>query len=334
MKKLLIVLLSACTWWACDKGDDGAPSSIVLTGGSGDQTIYADETSVNGGQGIAFEAAEAWYAEVSEVQAKASSGEVDWLTLSAYEGGAGQYTLQITLRANETGSDRAAEIRIVCDEDEIVIVVRQKAQTKDNQSVVVFEDEAFRQFCVDHFDADRNGMITDSEVSSVDSLSVPSMEIVSLKGIEAFASLRKLYCYDNKIEALDLSANGELTVLGCHYNDLEELSLSANTKLTSLNCNHNRISKLDLSALTELRELHVQYNELGELDLSGNPRLGILQCMENRLTELDITKCPDLTMLWADPMPTLETLYWTQAQADNMFALIFVPESTEKVVRE
>ena len=219
-------------------------------------------------------------------------------------------------------------------EDEIVIVVRQKAQTKDNQSVVVFEDEAFRQFCVEHFDADRNGMITDSEVSSVDSLSVPSMEIVSLKGIEAFASLRKLYCYDNKIEALDLSANGELTVLGCHYNDLEELSLSANTKLTSLNCNHNRISKLDLSALTELRELHVQYNELGELDLSGNPRLGILQCMENRLTELDITKCPDLTMLWADPMPTLETLYWTQAQADNMFALIFVPESTEKVVRE
>lgn len=104
MKKLLIILLSACTWWACDKGDDGAPSSIVLTGGSGDQTIYADETSVNGGQGIAFEAAEAWYAEVSEVQAKASSGEVDWLTLSAYEGGAGQYTLQITLRANETGS--------------------------------------------------------------------------------------------------------------------------------------------------------------------------------------------------------------------------------------
>lgn len=80
--------------------------------------------------------------------------------------------------------------------------------------------------------------------------------------------------------------------------------------------------------------MHVQYNELGELDLSGNPRLGILQCMENRLTELDITKCPDLTMLWADPMPTLETLYWTQAQANNMFALIFVPESTEKVVRE
>ena len=115
---------------------------------------------------------------------------------------------------------------------------------------------------------------------------------------------------------------------------MEELSLSANTKLTSLNCNHNRISKLDLSALTELRELHVQYNELAELDLSGNPRLGILQCMENRLTELDITKCPNLTMLWADPMPTLETLYWTQAQADNMFALIFVPESTEKVVRE
>lgn len=156
----------------------------------------------------------------------------------------------------------------------------------------MFEDEAFRQFCVEHFDADRNGMITDSEVSSVDSLSVPSMEIVSLKGIEAFTSLRKLYCYDNKIEALDLSANGELTVLGCHYNDLEELSLSANTKLTSLNCNHNRISKLDLSALTELRELHVQYNELGELDLSGNPRLGILQCMENRLTELDHNEMP------------------------------------------
>lgn len=151
---------------------------------------------------------------MSEVQAKASSGEVDWLTLSALRGWRGPVHLTDHARANETGSDRAAEIRIVCGEDEIVIVVRQKAQTKDNQSVVVFEDEAFRQFCVEHFDADRNGMITDSEVSSVDSLSVPSMEIVSLKGIEAFASLRKLYCYDNKIEALDLSCQRGTDRLG------------------------------------------------------------------------------------------------------------------------
>lgn len=227
MKKLLIVLLSACTWWACDKGDDGAPSSIVLTGGSGDQTIYADETSVNGGQGIAFEAAEAWYAEVSEVQAKASSGEVDWADPERLRGWRGPVHLTDhapgptrrvpTARPKSASSAaRTKSCRRAA-----------KAQTKDNQSVVVFEDEAFRQFCVEHFDADRNGMITDSEVSSVDSLSVPSMEIVSLKGIEAFASLRKLYCYDNEIRTLDLSANRELTLLGCHYNDLEELSLSA-----------------------------------------------------------------------------------------------------------
>ena len=73
MKKLLIVLLSACTWWACDKGDDGAPSSIVLTGGSGDQTIYADETSVNGGQGIAFEEALACTSDTSAYHASAAS---------------------------------------------------------------------------------------------------------------------------------------------------------------------------------------------------------------------------------------------------------------------
>ncbi len=65
------------------------------------------------------------------MQTKADGGsEVDWLTLSAYSGGAGEVSLTMELKPNLTGKDRKAEIRISCGGVTITITVEQKGITE------------------------------------------------------------------------------------------------------------------------------------------------------------------------------------------------------------
>ena len=139
MKKLFLFLFTVVAFTACDKGGEGgSDKDIILSGGtSTTQTVYADQTGTPGG--IRFTSTGAWYAEVSEVAAKADAAAgVDWLTLSQYRGDkAGDYTLTMTLTENYTGSDRKAKIRIVCGETVITISVEQKGKTQDGE----FPDE-------------------------------------------------------------------------------------------------------------------------------------------------------------------------------------------------
>lgn len=124
-----IALLAMAALAAC--GDDGdGDKSLKLTGGTQkEQTVYADQTQKTGG--INFTATADWTATVSAVETKAAAGEVDWLTLSAYSGGAGEFSLTMTLKPNLTGRDRKAQIRIVCGESVITIVVEQKGTKED-----------------------------------------------------------------------------------------------------------------------------------------------------------------------------------------------------------
>ncbi len=124
----LLLGLVACS-------DDEGGTSIVLTNGTQtSQTIYADETTDNAG-GIHFTAAADWTATVTPVTTKAEGGSsVDWLTLSAYSGGPGEYTLTLTLKENTTGQDRKAQIEIRCGSDVITITVEQKGTTEGGET--------------------------------------------------------------------------------------------------------------------------------------------------------------------------------------------------------
>ena len=64
-------------------------------------------------------------------------------------------------------------------------------------------------------------------------------------------------CYNNrdKLTAIDISHNTQLTVLYCSNNTLTSLDLSKNTELFVLNCNDNKLSRLDLSKNTKLHRL-------------------------------------------------------------------------------
>ena len=103
-------LLLAAFVAGCD--DDDAPRDLVLSDNTQTtQTVYADQTSGTGG-GISFTALSDWTATVSDVTGTkaASDGTVDWLTLSAYSGGPGDYTPNLTPPRHRTGPSRTAPL--------------------------------------------------------------------------------------------------------------------------------------------------------------------------------------------------------------------------------
>lgn len=129
--QFFVAFLTVCFFFACSS-DDGNSKLIELVGGtSTDQTVYADQTKAEGG--IKFTAQAAWTAVVAEMadSRAVERNNVDWLTLSAYSGGAGEHTIAVTLKENRTGSDRKAKITITCGDTVITIIVEQKSVKED-----------------------------------------------------------------------------------------------------------------------------------------------------------------------------------------------------------
>ena len=103
-----------------------------------------------------------------------------------------------------------------------------------------FEDEAFRAYVEENFDADKNGSLSTAELAAATIINVTAKGILSLKGVEFFTELTHLYCNSNQLATLDVSKNLKLTELNCMHNRLTSLDLSSNTALTTLYCDSNR----------------------------------------------------------------------------------------------
>ena len=181
-----------------------------------------------------------------------------------------------------------------------------------------FPDENFRNYLLEQ-NYGMDGVLTDAEILSINSISVTERNIQSLKGIEYFTALGSLYCSFNQLTLLDLSKNTELIHLICNDNQLTSLDVSNNTALTELHCYRNRLTSLDVSnntALvsllcsdnqfssldvtknTKLLLLYCEYNQLTSLNVSENTELEELRCNGNQLTELDLSKNTELTTLY------------------------------------
>ena len=172
-----------------------------------------------------------------------------------------------------------------------------------------FPDDNFRSYVSEEFDHDKDGELSDAEISNVTLMNVYSYGISTLRGIEYFTALTYLACGSNQLTELDVSNNTALTYLNCGYNpfkefskksvgnQLTELDVSNNTALTYLDCRSNQLTELDVSNNIALRSLYCCENRLTELDLSNNTALRSLYCFENRLTELDLSNNIALTSL-------------------------------------
>lgn len=189
-----------------------------------------------------------------------------------------------------------------------------------------FTDKTFRNIILDYYDLDENKFLDSSERSrTVITLSAYTEDddvIESLKGIEFFPNLQRLYAAGLGIKELDVSQNKALTQLTVGSNELQTITLgnlpnltrldcSANTKLTSLNlsgcpnlqqlqCYSCNLSSINVSVTPMLNLLYVQQNNLSTLDVSRNTDLVTLYCSNNHIKELDLSANTNLSEITSD----------------------------------
>ena len=142
--------------------------------------------------------------------------------------------------------------------------------------------------------------VTTAKINTVTTLYIDNQNITDLTGIEDFAALTALNCYQNQLTALDVSQNTALTSLWCSNNQLNALNLGNNASLTKLWCYDNQLSTLDVTPNTGIYWLDAANNQLTALDVSNMGSLSILSCHHNQLSDLDVSQNTALTKLWCN----------------------------------
>jgi cell wall surface anchor family protein len=193
-------------------------------------------------------------------------------------------------------------------------------------------DPLFYIWCIKKFDKNGDGILQYWEIMSIaevvanysgDKDNAISHQITSLKGIEYFTGLKRLYWYGEcNLSSVDLSKNilledifllsGKLTILDVSKNTvlerlwcksdgegtLAKLVLGKNhLVLKELNCSNNQISSLDVSGCPSLQKLSCNRNKINTLDISNNTKLLSLDCSYNLLKKLDVANCRGLSVL-------------------------------------
>ncbi|MBC8042184.1 MAG: hypothetical protein IAF08_01950, partial [Rhizobacter sp.] len=179
-----------------------------------------------------------------------------------------------------------------------------------------------------------NNITNPATAAALTSMNVGSRSIASLTGIEAFTGLQQLFCQNNLLTNLNVSANTALTTLDCYGNQLDSLNLTANTALAQLSCFGNNLTSLDLSANTVLEDLDCVNNQLTSLILPTGTLLEELYCSSNQLTNLDISKNPALreielsnnfaltsVLVWVLPFPPASVISFTANNVPAVFSL-------------
>ena len=141
-----------------------------------------------------------------------------------------------------------------------------------------FPDSNFRTYVSENFDKDRNGTLSNSEISAVTIIGVDSRDISSLKGIEHFTSLVGLNCRQNNLTELDMSANRYIMGVFCENNNIQSINLGGKISLIALVCSNNEIASLNIENCTQLVSVDCSNNKLKSLSLKGLKSLRSLEC--------------------------------------------------------
>lgn len=147
--------------------------------------------------------------------------------------------------------------------------------------------------------------------------------IQSIKGLESFISLQKLWIEHQKLEAIDLSKNVNLLFLSLWDNPLQTIDLTKNVKLEILGLSEVNMETVDLSKNINLVEIAFQNGQgkgygvskgFTALDLSQNINLARVYVWQNRLTSLDLSNQLKLTDIWFQDNPQLTSLKFIPKQ--------------------
>lgn len=174
----------------------------------------------------------------------------------------------------------------------IIIAACSKKTIDDDPSNLYAQllDAKFEQKLIDlQIDSDGiiNQKVLKSDAASVEKLILTNSQIQSLKGIEAFINLKRLYAGGNDISAVDLSKNVLLDTLDLAGNRLKTLDLSFNAKLIYSDLYGNDLTTVTgLGSATNLNYLSLSFNYLTEFSIE-NPSLETLNIDNNDIVNFD-----------------------------------------------
>lgn len=151
-------------------------------------------------------------------------------------------------------------------------------------------DQNFEQALIDlGLDDVIDGQVLTANISGVEELDIPNLNIQDLTGIEDFQSLLELWVDSNDLTTINLSQNVLLEFLSVGFNPLTTIDITNNLNLWALSASYTNISVLNTSMNVFLEILDVEGCQLNQLDLTNNLELGFLSAGENSLTEIDLS---------------------------------------------
>lgn len=158
-----------------------------------------------------------------------------------------------------------------------------------------------------------------NRINTVRKLEVPSLAIVLMTGIQDFAALEHLNCFDNNIGTLDLSSNTNLNYVKCDSNQITSLDVTNSPNLNFLACNVNQLPSLDVTQNSNLTILDCDTNQITNIDVTNNPVLHTLDAQGNLLTSLNTSQNPLLFTLVCsrNQIPTIDVTSNTKLNALN-----------------
>ncbi len=181
---------------------------------------------------------------------------------------------------------------------------------QDNDGFVHFESPELEAYCIEEFDLDSDGRLSEEEASRVTSINLDNtdIEFTSLKGIEYFVNLQELrasgeyYMYDESVGyeqwqqreqkisgTVDLTKNTKLCYIWMRRHRITDLKLPKTQTITLIEIYDNLLTEFDVSEYPQLNFLNISNNTLSNLDLSANLELINLYASGNHLTEINLS---------------------------------------------
>lgn len=125
---------------------------------------------------------------------------------------------------------------------------------------------------------------------------------------------------DNKIKAIDLSKNNNLTHLGLFFNQLSSIDVSQQSKLTQLDVAYNfSLENLDVSNNPLLDTLYCSSTSIRTLNLNNNANLKYLDTKGTQLSYIDLTnnKMLESLMVQSCQLSSLDVSHQTELVSLN-----------------
>lgn len=169
-----------------------------------------------------------------------------------------------------------------------------------------FPDKVFREYIRAEFDTDGDGVLTNTETSTVTKIDVANRSITSLKGIDYFSSLVSLSCSNNNLPVLDLSNNTALTDLDCgHQNVLIDFVSITNDAQYPYSLNFDAVNEY----LDNLPDIYDFASRIHSLEISGGSDANITYRIDYQERTIYFSGLPSSIKYYYDTKNTGNAVY-------------------------